>query len=400
MSAGRPCIGRLAPSPTGLLHLGNAWSFFLAWLSARCEGGRIFLRMEDIDPDRSRQEWIDGIIRDLRWLGLDWDEFDAGASHGGCGRGDGGRGHATWAPGAEDAGETQGVRGVFSTGATQAGMAPQRQSAEGAESGGNSGDGQAGPFRQSERGAYYARMLGRLQVEGRIYPCFCTRKELRELAGAPHGAADGLGDAGAAYPGTCRNLSAQEREARLSAGRHASLRLRCPDGEAGRQRFCDLVLGPQSMTITQCGGDFVLRRSDGVWAYQLAVVCDDIAMGVTQVVRGEDILFSTPRQLFLYQCFGAQAPEHAHIPLLCDAGGERLAKRHKSLSLDALRQRGCRPERIIGWLAWRAGLQEEPEPAHPAGLAERLRSMGRFPWGRLPQSPVLVPGEMELLRAF
>jgi len=328
------CTGRLAPSPTGMLHLGNAWSFFLAWLSARAENGSLFLRMEDIDPERSRPEWIDGIIRDLRWLGLDWDEAPS--------------------------------------------CAPS--------------EGSGAVFMQSRRGAYYNGMLERLQAQKLVYPCFCTRRELRELAGAPHGAADGLGDAGAAYPGTCRSLTPEQREEKRLSGKHASLRLRCPEGEAGRQDFHDLAAGRQSMTITECGGDFVLRRSDGVWAYQLAVVCDDIAMGVTQVVRGEDILFSTPRQLFLYRCFGAEPPEFAHIPLLCDSEGQRLAKRHKSFSLEALREAGCRPEAVIGWLAWRAGLQEAPVPALPALLAEKLREAGRFPWDSLPHGPLIVPG--------
>ncbi len=329
----RPCAGRLAPSPTGMLHLGNAWSFFLAWLSARAENGRVFLRMEDIDPERSRQEWIDGIIRDLRWLGLDWDACPA------C---------------------------------------PPDQ-------------GQDPVFMQSRRSSYYTGMLERLQAQHRVYPCFCTRRELRELAGAPHGAADGLSDAGAAYPGTCRCLSPEQREEKRRSGKHASLRLLCPDGEEGRQDFLDLAAGRQSMTITECGGDFVLRRSDGVWAYQLAVVCDDIAMGVTQVVRGEDILSSTPRQIFLYRCFGEAPPQYAHIPLLCDSAGQRLAKRHKSLSLASLREAGCRPEAIIGWLAWLAGLQDRPEPALPAQLAEKLRGHGMFPWSRLPHGPLLVP---------
>lgn len=324
-----PPTGRLAPSPTGLLHLGNAWSFLLAWLGVRAHpsgAGRIILRQEDIDPARSRREWMDGIEHDLAWLGLDWD----------------------------------------------------------------------GPvFHQSERGEHYEAALSRLDAQGLVYPCYCTRKELRELAGAPHGAHDGLGDAGAAYPGTCRHLSPEEREERESQGRRASLRLLCPDGESGREGFTDLVLGPCSFTLADCGGDFALRRSDGVWSYQLAVVTDDIAMGVTQIVRGEDILLSTPRQLLLWKLLGGTAPAFAHIPLLHDSEGERLAKRHKSLSLAQLREAGKSPEAVVGWLAALAGLSEAAAPVSPHALADRLRSEGGMPWHLLSgRHHLVVPDEL------
>jgi len=324
-----PPTGRLAPSPTGLLHLGNAWSFLLAWLGVRSHpsgAGRIILRQEDIDPARSRREWMNAIERDLTWLGLDWD----------------------------------------------------------------------GPvFYQSERGEHYEDALSRLSERGLVYPCYCTRKELRELAGAPHGAHDGLGDAGAAYPGTCRHISPEKREEREAQGRRASLRLLCPDGESGRESFTDIVLGPCSFTLTDCGGDFALRRSDGVWSYQLAVVTDDIAMGVTQIVRGEDILLSTPRQLLLWKLLGGTAPTFAHIPLLHDSEGERLAKRHKSLSLSQLREAGKSPEVVVGWLAVLAGLAETAAPVSPRTLADRLRSEGGMPWHRLSgRHHLVVPDEL------
>ena len=337
-----PPVGRLAPSPTGLLHLGNAWSFLLAWLGARSHPsgrGRIILRQEDIDPARSRQEWMDGIERDLLWLGLDWDEGPHGST----------------------------VDGDCKPEAVQ-----------------------HGPYQQSLCCARYEAALASLIERDLVYSCYCTRKELRELAGAPHGAHDGLGDAGAAYPGTCRQLSAEQRAEREAQGRRASLRLRCPDGEAGRESFTDLVLGPQSFTLTECGGDFALRRSDGVWAYQLAVVADDIAMGVTQIVRGEDILLSTPRQLLLWRLLGGTAPAFAHIPLLHDAEGERLAKRHQSLSLAQLRESGAKPEAMVGWLASLAGLSPSARPLHPRDLAERLRSEGGMPWEHLNTAEKLV----------
>lgn len=324
-------FGRFAPSPTGLLHLGNAWSFLLAWLAAKTEEGRIILRHEDIDPVRSRKEWMDAIERDLRWLGLDWDE--------------------------------------------------------------GPDDGPHAPYRQSLCSPLYEKALDLLQARHIVYPCYCTRRELRLLAGAPHGAADGLGDAGAAYPGTCRHLSAQERARKEAEGRRPSLRLLCPDD--AEETFDDLVLGRQHISLQSCGGDFALRRSDGVWAYQLAVVVDDMRMGVTQVVRGEDILLSTPRQLLLYRLLGGMPPVFAHIPLLHDKDGERLAKRHQSLSLAALRERGCRPENIIGFLAHLAGLQENISPLSPAALAERIRGEGRFPWHALPRKHILVPDNPE-----
>ena len=329
-SSGAAVTGRFAPSPTGLMHLGNAWSFFLAWLGARSAGGRVILRHEDIDPDRSRQVWMDDMERDLRWLGLDWDE------------------------------------------------GPQ--------------DGPHAPYRQSLCGALYEQALDKLAAQGLVYPCYCTRKELRMLAGAPHGAADGLGDAGAAYPGTCRHLTAEERAAREAEGRRPAMRLLCPDDDV--EVFDDLVLGRRSLSLESCGGDFALRRSDGVWAYQLAVVVDDMRMGVTQVVRGEDILLSTPRQLLLYRLLGGTPPQYAHIPLLHDEEGERLAKRHHSLSIAALREKGCRPEAVTGFFAHLAGLSPEGGPVRPAALAERLRSEGGMPWHALPAGPVIVPGDM------
>ena len=149
------------------------------------------------------------------------------------------------------------------------------------------------------------------------------------------------------------------------------------------------------MTLTECGGDFALRRSDGVWAYQLAVVADDIRMGVTQVVRGEDILLSTPRQLLLYQLLKGTPPAFAHIPLLYDSQGERLAKRHKSLSLSRLREQGIRPEAVVGWLARQACLLDRAEPVTPAALAEKLYREGKeFPWEKIPHGKITVPDNL------
>lgn len=320
-TAARPAaasvVGRLAPSPTGRLHLGNAFAFLLAWLSARAAGGRVILRLEDIDPERSRPEFASGIIEDLRWLGLDWDEGPD-------------------LPGGPHA-----------------------------------------PYAQSGRLPRYAEALDELARRGLAYECFCTRKELKSLAGAPH-----AGDGSAAYPGTCRDLSPARRAELLRQGRRACLRLLT--GEE-REPFTDLLLGPQDMSLAQCGGDFALRRSDGVFAYQLAVALDDLDMGVTQVLRGEDILSSTPRQLRLCRLMGGQPPQYGHLPLVFDHEGERLAKRHASLSLAGLRAAGATPAGVAGYLAWLAGLSDECAPAPARDLAPR------FELARIRRGPRLLP---------
>lgn len=335
MSASRPVRGRLAPSPTGFLHLGNAWAFLLAWLACRSKGGSLVLRMEDIDPDRSRPEYADAIIRDLRWLGLDWDE-------------------------GPDAG------------------------------------GPAGPYVQSARMGLYADALNRLGRAGHIYPCYCTRKELRTLAGAPH-----VGDAGAAYPGTCRNLPPERRAELEAAGRRPCIRLRCP---SQNYAFEDAVFGPFSMTLEACGGDFALRRSDGVIAYQLAVVVDDGLMGITQVVRGEDLLVSTPRQLALFDLLGYPRPAYMHLPLLCDPEGERLAKRHASLTLASLRDAGVSPAAVAGYLGWKAGLIGALAPAIPViSFRRSIRAAcASFPNGSLlkPISRLRSPSSVDTENPF
>jgi glutamyl-tRNA synthetase len=201
----------------------------------------------------------------------------------------------------------------------------------------------------------YGTALDALRARGLLYPCYCTRKELRAIAGAPH-----VDDAGAPYPGLCRTLSAAGRKRHEEAGRRPSWRLVCPADTVWT--FEDAIMGPQARTLEECGGDFALRRSDGVYAYQLAVVVDDIAMGVTQVTRGSDILCSTPRQMYLYSLFGAPAPRYAHVPLVTDCAGERLAKRHQALTLRSLRDGGVFPETLVGWLASSSGLIDAYRP--------------------------------------
>ena len=313
-------VGRFAPSPSGRIHLGNLFCCLLAWLSARQKGGKVVLRIEDLDTARCSPRYAEQMMEDLRWLGLDWDE---------------------------------------------------------------------GPVRQSERCDIYESACARLRDAGRMYPCYCTRRELRELAGAPHGPArgigNGIGDAGAAYPGTCRRLTPKERAAREAEGRRPAWRLACPppgpDGQEPGVIFKDMVAGPQCMTFARCGGDFALRRSDGVWAYQLAVAVDDMDMGVTQIVRGEDILYSTPRQILLYELLSGMFNDRrpmtfAHLPLLHDEAGERLAKRHGSMGLAALRNAGVSAGAVTGFLAAKAGLAEKGELLSPPALLDRVRRGG------------------------
>ena len=313
--------GRFAPTPSGRMHLGNLLCALLAWLSARAEGGRVVLRIEDLDAVRSPRSYADLLEDDLRWLGLFWDE------------------------------------------------------------GGSSG-GPDGPYYQSERTALYQAALARLEEQGLVYPCFCSRAQLH-AAQAPH-----LSDGRVLYPGTCRNLTAQE-VAQQRQHRPPALRLRVPDETVS---FVDRHLGPYSENLQRECGDFLIRRSDGVFAYQLAVVVDDAAMGVTQVVRGADLLSSTPRQLYLYRLLGLPVPTFAHIPLLTAPDGRRLSKRDGDLDLGAIRRRLPGPEPLLGLLGWLCGLLERPEPVHAQDLVPL------FSWDKIPKGDLPLPAALwELL---
>ncbi|MDY0227819.1 MAG: tRNA glutamyl-Q(34) synthetase GluQRS [Desulfomicrobium apsheronum] len=316
-----PVRGRLAPSPTGHLHLGNAWSFLLCWLAVRSVGGRLVLRMEDIDPERSRPHFAEEIMRDLAWLGLDWDEGpDLGGPY--------------------------------------------------------------APYTQQERMERYAEVIEALTRLGRTYPCYCTRKELKTMASAPH-----LEDAGPVYPGTCLGLGADARREREAQGRRPALRLH---GE-GETRFDDLLHGEIRLDWAQCGGDFPLRRSDGVIAYQLAVAMDDVDQCINLVIRGADILPCTPRQIFLFDLLQAPVPRYAHVPLLLDHEGVRLAKRHQSLELRALREMGISPRAVAGYLGHLAGLLPEGVAVAPTEV------VSEFAWGKIPQGPVVLQDQVEIV---
>jgi glutamyl-tRNA synthetase len=257
--------GRFAPSPTGVLHLGNLRTALLAWLFARSAGARFLVRIEDLDAGRVRPGLAEAQLADLAAIGLDWD----------------------------------------------------------------------GPVEaQSSRVDLYERALSRLDV----YECFCTRAEIRESASAAHGPPDH-------YPGTCRSLTAAERAQRRASGRVPALRVRA-DGAV--VTFTDRLMGACSGVVD----DFVVRRNDGAFAYNLAVVVDDGAQGVGEVVRGADLLDSTPRQLWLFGALGLAAPGYAHVPLVLGPDGRRLAKRHGDVTL-----RSVAAADAVGWMASSLGLR-------------------------------------------
>jgi glutamyl-tRNA synthetase len=240
--------------------------------------------------------------------------------------------------------------------------------------------GRFAPYEQSRRQELYEAAIGELTERGLVYPCFCTRKEVAEAASAPHGPQD----EGPVYPGTCSALSAGE-VARRAQARTEALRFRVPPGEVG---FTDLLQGEQRVRPEAETGDFVIRRRDGVAAYQLAVVVDDIAMEITDVVRGADLLSSTARQLLLYAALGKPPPRWIHVPLLLGPDGERLSKRNGAASLAELREMRIEPAEIVGWLASTCGLAEEGERLLPRDLVGRF-SLDLLP--RIPTHPARLP---------
>ncbi len=279
----QPVIGRFAPTPSGRLHLGNVLCAMVAYLSARSQGGRFLLRIEDLDIPRCPASLSRAAIDDLTALGFTWDEE---------------------------------------------------------------------PLYQSQRSDIYRRALQYLTEQGHTYPCFCTRAQLHASI-APN-----LGDTVVVYPGTCRNLTGEEAAERAKT-RTPAIRLRVPEEEI---TFTDRLYGVQKENLAQDCGDFILQRSDGLYGYQLAVVVDDALSGVTEVVRGRDILSATPRQIYLQRLLGYNTPAYLHIPLLMDGDGRRLAKRDRDMDMTALLKRFT-PEEILGRLAYAAGLQQEIRPA-------------------------------------
>ena len=349
-------IGRLAPSPTGRMHIGNVYAALAAWLGARAANGRLLLRIEDIDAPRVVPDADRWIMDDLTWLGLDWD------------------GEAVYQSQRLDRYELA-----------------LRQLRETSWDDGAAGD-DAMPY---GKGPAAASPL--------IYPCFCSRADIR-AASAPN-----EGDGFLIYPGTCRRLTEEERRARLARGDRHSWRIAVPDGRAAEVtrtiRFDDRVFGSQSFDLARQLGDVVIRRSDGLFAYQLAVSVDDLEMGVTQVVRGRDLLRSTAIQLWIRRwlcacgfglvggptcvnpmgktstdghraggvtaAVGAMIPrtvEFAHLPLIDAADGRRMAKRLNSLDMGTLRERGVDAREVVGCCAWLLGLLDAPQPIEPREL--------------------------------
>ena len=233
--------------------------------------------------------------------------------------------------------------------------------------------GRYGPYRQSELGGRHQAAVRRLRDAGLAYPCFCSRTEIAAASQAPHGPADD----GPRYPGRCRRLAPGE-VARRTAERAPAWRLRV---EPGPVAFEDAVHGPCRFDVAAATGDFVVMRADGIAAYQLAVVVDDAAMAITDVVRGDDLLSSTARQLLLYGALGLPAPRFAHVPLVVGEDGERLAKRHGASTLGELREAGVAPEAVVGLLAALCGLAATGTRCTASEL------VGGFAWGRLPRAP-------------
>lgn len=275
--------GRFAPSPSGRMHIGNVYAALMSWLSTRKQGGRWVLRIEDLDPQRSKPLYSDLIRRDLEWLGLSWDE----------------------------------------------------------------------EYIQSERFHIYAEHLRLLQERKLTYPCYCTRADIMATQ-APHES-----DGRVVYKGTCRQYLG------VQPSGPSTTRILVPNEDI---QFVDKVYGPQCINLANHCGDFILQRKDGAWAYQLAVVVDDALMGITEVVRGEDLLLSVPQQLYLYRLFGYDAPAFAHIPLLKNEAGQRLSKRDKAVDIGVIRDSGTTPAELIGRIAHIAGLTPTPSPILPDAL--------------------------------
>ena len=292
-------IGRFAPTPSGRMHLGNVFAAMIAWLSVRSQKGQMVLRMEDLDTQRTSEEFASVLREDLLWLGLTWDT------------------------------ETP---------------------------------------PQSRRSDTYDRYFQLLQEKDLLYPCYCTRSQLHNV-NAPH-----LSDGTYVYPGTCRNLEMPP------AGRLPSWRVQVPDRI---WEFTDKVFGQQRENLATDCGDFVVRRAAGVYVYQLAVTVDDGEAGVTEVVRGMDLLGSSARQMYLQELFGFAHPTYGHVPMLMAPDGRRLSKRDQDLDLGQLRQR-LTPEALLGTLAYSAGLIDRNEPVSAAELA------CHFDWRKLQKEDIYL----------
>ncbi len=347
---------RLAPSPTGSLHLGHARTFLITWWLARGAGAQVILRMEDLDTKRAKPQSVRQTYEDLRWLGMDWDAGPADACR---------RGSSSANPSDCD-----------------------------------------DEYVQSRRRAFYETALDRLWQSRAIYPCTCSRAEIvasvAQSVGAPQ-----EGDTEVRYPGTCRprgagilpaghgkppNRPRKEAAERLheECGKPVCWRFHVPEEIVS---FDDAVHGSQHWAVHADSGDFPVTRFDGTPAYQLAVVVDDAAMGIDAVIRGDDLLSSTPRQLLIYRALGLREPRFVHVPLVVGPDGKRLAKRHGESRIAQFREQGVRAEHIVGWVAWRSGQIDQPREMDAREL------VGRFDLDRLPRERVvLTPEDLAWLR--
>lgn len=306
-------VGRFAPTPSGKLHLGNLFSFLVAYIHVKQNNGSMLLRIEDLDPARSKQQYVDAVFRDLDALGFEWD---------------------------------------------------------------------GSPVYQSQRTDAYEAALAALQAQNLLYPCYCSRADLH-AANAPHFGEEVV------YQGTCKAIGEKERLEKASK-RNPSIRIAVSGNPIS---FIDAFQGEQSFNLMECSGDFVVRRSDGVFAYQLAVVVDDAWMGVTSVVRGCDLITSTPRQIYLQRLLGFPTPSYGHIPLIVSAEGKRLAKRDKSTDIDfLLNEQGISASVLLGKVAYASRLIDADEPMALPELVRyadlsKLKGVGRVP----------LPGPTQLL---
>ena len=300
MSNNKLYIGRYAPSPTGRLHLGNLRTALLCWLHARLNNGQFLLRMDDLDSPRVVKGCDEQILKDLQWLGLDWD-----------------------------------------------------------------GD----VYYQSQHLDDYQQVFDLLKQQQQIFPCYCSRKDVQQAASAPHGKS-------VIYPKTCRDLSAA-KVAKLHQTKEPAWRFRVDQHAHDSIEFSDGVLGSHSESLQQDCGDFVVKRADSLFAYQLAVVVDDMRQGITDVMRGADLLDSTARQIALFETFNQAQPQYWHVPLLEDDQGKRMAKRDGSSSIQQWQETGGTAESLIGYLAFSAGLINSQQSITVANLLASL-SLQRF----------------------
>jgi glutamyl-tRNA synthetase len=321
--ASQPYIGRLAPSPTGALHLGNIRSFLITWLHCRQNKGKLVLRIEDLHLERIKDGATEQIFDELQWLGLHWD---------------------------------RGPKSLLDV---------TNQHTK--------------PYIQSQQKQLYEKALAKLIERELAYPCFCTRKDILEVQTAPHGEHE------LKYLNTCRDPLSTKPSTVDADEAIRSYRFKTSNQLT---EFHDLCHGDQTSNVSHWSGDFVIAKGLQRIGYQLAVVLDDMAQGITHVIRGDDLLLSTHRQILIYQALGAIPPQFMHLPLIIGHDGRRLAKRHGDWKISTLREHGFSPEEILGLIAWTMGM-------NPSRVSMSLESMlERFSISQLPIAPFLLSSDI------